>query len=140
MQAVRSYKIRGAYNKMATLPKKDLANGVVCASAGNHTPVAYFRLPANAGVRQSIYAQRDAPAKVKKLSSSERRVEVVLFGDTFDDAYHEAKKDADENKKYSSTPSTTSASSKGRARSPGNPGGLRPLAGLRLRRRRRRRY
>ncbi|MCB0595514.1 MAG: pyridoxal-phosphate dependent enzyme, partial [Phaeodactylibacter sp.] len=35
MQVVRSYKIRGAYNKMATMTRKDLANGVVCASAGN---------------------------------------------------------------------------------------------------------
>ena len=36
LQVVRSYKIRGAYNKMCQIPKEELANGVVCASAGNH--------------------------------------------------------------------------------------------------------
>ncbi|MCB0572444.1 MAG: pyridoxal-phosphate dependent enzyme, partial [Phaeodactylibacter sp.] len=36
MQVVRSYKIRGAYNKMATVPAEALKQGVVCASAGNH--------------------------------------------------------------------------------------------------------
>ncbi|NRA49772.1 MAG: pyridoxal-phosphate dependent enzyme, partial [Phaeodactylibacter sp.] len=36
MQVVRSYKIRGAYNKMATVPPEQLEQGVVCASAGNH--------------------------------------------------------------------------------------------------------
>ena len=36
LQVVRSYKIRGAYNKMATLPREILEKGVVCASAGNH--------------------------------------------------------------------------------------------------------
>ena len=36
LQIVRSYKIRGAYNKIKSLKKEELANGVVCASAGNH--------------------------------------------------------------------------------------------------------
>ena len=36
MQVVRSYKLRGAYNKMSTLPSEQLKRGVVCASAGNH--------------------------------------------------------------------------------------------------------
>ena len=36
LQVVRSYKIRGAYNKMSSLPKEILDQGVVCASAGNH--------------------------------------------------------------------------------------------------------
>jgi len=36
LQVVRSYKLRGAYNKMAQLTKKELSKGVVCASAGNH--------------------------------------------------------------------------------------------------------
>ena len=36
MQIVRSYKIRGAYNKIASLSPEELARGVVCASAGNH--------------------------------------------------------------------------------------------------------
>ena len=36
LQVVRSYKIRGAYNKMSSMKKEDLARGIVCASAGNH--------------------------------------------------------------------------------------------------------
>jgi len=36
LQPVRSYKIRGAYNMMSSLPPEQLAKGVVCASAGNH--------------------------------------------------------------------------------------------------------
>ena len=36
LQVVRSYKIRGAYNKMSSLTSTETANGVVCASAGNH--------------------------------------------------------------------------------------------------------
>src|SRR5215468_1735080 len=36
LQVVRSYKIRGAYNMMSTLPEEQLKHGVVCASAGNH--------------------------------------------------------------------------------------------------------
>ena len=36
LQVVRSYKIRGAYNMMCSLPEEKLQNGVVCASAGNH--------------------------------------------------------------------------------------------------------
>ena len=36
LQVVRSYKIRGAYNMMESLPDEELKNGVVCASAGNH--------------------------------------------------------------------------------------------------------
>ena len=36
LQVVRSYKLRGAYNMMSSLPQEQLAKGVVCASAGNH--------------------------------------------------------------------------------------------------------
>src|SRR5437868_10899130 len=36
LQVVRSYKLRGAYNMMSSLPKRQLGKGVVCASAGNH--------------------------------------------------------------------------------------------------------
>ena len=42
LQQVRSYKIRGAYNKISSLSEKELSRGVVCASAGNHAQgVAY---------------------------------------------------------------------------------------------------
>jgi threonine dehydratase len=42
LQQVRSYKIRGAYNKMATMTPESLAKGVVCASAGNHAQGVAF--------------------------------------------------------------------------------------------------
>src|SRR5690606_4824673 len=41
-QIVRSYKARGAYNKMASLSRKELSRGVVCASAGNHAQGVAF--------------------------------------------------------------------------------------------------
>ncbi len=39
LQVVRSYKIRGAYNKMSSLNDNEKHNGIVCASAGNHAQV-----------------------------------------------------------------------------------------------------
>lgn len=100
MQVVRSYKIRGAYNKMATMPKKDLANGVVCASAGNHAIGVAFACQ-KMGVRGKVYMPSVTPSqKVNKVKLFGKEwVDVALFGDTFDDAYHEAKKDAAENQK-----------------------------------------
>lgn len=65
LQAVRSYKIRGAYNKMASLSQEALANGVVCASAGNHAQgVAYACR--KMGVKGTIFMPTTTPAK--KLS------------------------------------------------------------------------
>ena len=100
MQVVRSYKIRGAYNKMATMTRKDLANGVVCASAGNHAQGVAFACQ-KMEVHGKVYMPSVTPRqKVKKVKLFGKEwVDVVLFGDTFDDAYHEAKKDAEENKK-----------------------------------------
>lgn len=42
LQQVRSYKIRGAYNKISSLPKEQLEKGVICASAGNHAQGVAF--------------------------------------------------------------------------------------------------
>jgi threonine dehydratase len=100
LQVVRSYKIRGAYNKMASMPKEALANGVVCASAGNHAQgvaMACHLL----GVQGKIYMPGVTPKqKVKKVKLfGKEQVEIVLVGDTFDDAYAEAIKDAEENNK-----------------------------------------
>ena len=98
LQVVRSYKIRGAYNKMATTPKEILANGVVCASAGNHAQGVAFACK-KLGVHGKIYMPSVTPQqKVKKVQLfGKDKVEVILIGDTFDDAYAEAKKDAEEN-------------------------------------------
>ena len=97
LQIVRSYKIRGAYNFISQIPKEDLSNGIVCSSAGNHAQgVAYScRL---LGVKGVIFMPSTAPKqKVSRVRSLGREwVEIVLTGDTFDDAYAEARKYSDE--------------------------------------------
>ncbi len=98
-QVVRSYKIRGAYNKMASLPSADIKGGVVCASAGNHAQgvaLSCFKLQ----VKGTIYMPITTPAqKIKRVKTLGKDwVEVVLFGDTFDDANTEALKYSNDNK------------------------------------------
>ena len=97
-QVVRSYKIRGAYNKMASLPQDKLKQGIVCASAGNHAQgvaLSCFILKA----RGIIYMPTTTPQqKIKRVKTLGKEwVEVVLFGDTFDDANTEALKFTAEN-------------------------------------------
>ncbi len=99
LQVVRSYKIRGAYNKIASLSRKTMVNGVVCASAGNHAQgVAYAcqRL----GIRGYIYMPNPTPKqKVKQVKMfGKNAVEIILVGDTFDDACVEALKFSEQQK------------------------------------------
>ncbi len=87
LQAVRSYKIRGAYNKIRSLSPEDIARGVVCASAGNHAQgVAYSC--ARLGIRGTIYMPATTPKQKRKQVKFFGRdnIEVVLTGDTFDEA------------------------------------------------------
>ncbi len=100
LQLVRSYKIRGAFNKIKSLTPEQLKNGIVCASAGNHAQgVAYssFKL----GIHAKIYMPTTTPKqKIKQVKMFGRDcVEVVLFGDTYDQASAEALKDCEENGK-----------------------------------------
>ena len=92
LQVVRSYKIRGAYNKMSTMPKDELAQGVVCASAGNHAQgMAYAcRL---LGVHGTVYMPTTTPAqKINKVKFfGKENVDIVLVGDTYDEAAEESK-------------------------------------------------
>ena len=91
LQAVRSYKIRGAYNKIKSLSKEDLIKGVVCASAGNHAQgVAYSC--SLLGIKGVIFMPVTTPQqKVKQVRLfAKGHVEVILTGDTYDDAYHHA--------------------------------------------------
>tara|TARA_B110001450_G_scaffold105512_1_gene99903 strand:+ start:1788 stop:3047 length:1260 start_codon:yes stop_codon:yes gene_type:complete len=91
LQQVRSYKIRGAYNKISSLTEEELKNGVVCASAGNHAQgVAY-----SCNVKQVkgvIFMPTPTPnqkiEQVKMFGGD--FVEVILIGDTFDDASESA--------------------------------------------------
>lgn len=91
LQVVRSYKIRGAYNKMAALPKEALAKGVVCASAGNHAQGLAYACR-KMGVKGIIFMPTTTPAqKVKQVRMFGKEfVEVELIGDTYDDAYNAA--------------------------------------------------
>lgn len=100
LQIVRSYKIRGAYNKMRALPDAEKSHGIVCASAGNHAQgVAYScNLLQIHGV---IYMPKTTPKqKIKQVQLFGKSfVEIVLVGDTFDDAYASAVEFATENYK-----------------------------------------
>lgn len=100
LQEVRSYKIRGAFNKMSSMGADQLTKGVVCASAGNHAQGVAFACK-NLGVKGKIYMPAVTPLqKIKKVKSFGKEwIEVVLVGDTFDDAYAEAIKYCKENGK-----------------------------------------
>ncbi|MEO0040762.1 MAG: threonine ammonia-lyase [Bacteroidota bacterium] len=91
LQVVRSYKIRGAYNKMSMMSETERAKGVVCASAGNHAQGVAFacRLMNTQG---TIFMPSTTPQqKVTKVKFFGRdKVEVILIGDTYDDSYQEA--------------------------------------------------
>lgn len=98
LQQVRSYKIRGAYHKISRLSASQKAHGIVCASAGNHAQgVAYSCQLLQ--IQGTIYMPKTTPKqKIKQVQLFGKSfVEIVLTGDTFDDAYHAAKQFATEN-------------------------------------------
>ncbi len=85
MQPVFSFKLRGAYNKMAHLSAAQLKRGVIAASAGNHAQgvaLAAQRL----GCRATIVMPATTP-QIKIAAVAARGARVVLFGDSYDDAY-----------------------------------------------------
>jgi len=91
MQSVFSFKLRGAYNKMANLTPEQLKRGVICASAGNHAQgvaLSACRL----GCRALIVMPTTTPQL--KIDAVKARggasVEVVLHGDSYTDAYNHA--------------------------------------------------
>jgi threonine dehydratase len=85
MQSVFSFKLRGAYNKMAQLPPDMLAQGVIAASAGNHAQGV--ALAARQLRTQAIIVMPVTTPQVKVDAVKARGGEVVLHGDTYDDAY-----------------------------------------------------
>jgi len=97
LQEVRSYKIRGSYNKMSSLTDAERERGVVCASAGNHAQGLAFACKAMR-VKGTIYMPVVTPAqKVRKVRMyGGKYVEVVLTGDTYDDAYAESMRAAEQ--------------------------------------------
>ncbi|HEY9700200.1 MAG TPA: threonine ammonia-lyase, biosynthetic [Trichocoleus sp.] len=89
MQSVFSFKLRGAYNKMAKLPPDLLAQGVIAASAGNHAQGVALGAR-QLGTRAIIVMPITTP-QVKIDAVKARGSEVVLHGDTYDDAYAHAR-------------------------------------------------
>jgi len=85
MQSVFSFKLRGAYNKMANLPPDLLAQGVIAASAGNHAQGV--ALGAKQLGTKAIIVMPVTTPQVKVDAVRSRGGEVVLHGDTYDDAY-----------------------------------------------------
>lgn len=95
LQVVRSYKIRGAYNKISSLNEAERRHGIVCASAGNHAQgVAYSCQLLK--IHGKIYMPKTTPKqKIKQVQLFGKSfVEIVLVGDTFDDAYQHAVEEA----------------------------------------------
>ena len=91
LQQVRSYKIRGAYNKISSLSKQEFQNGVVCASAGNHAQGVALSCKL-LKIKGSIYMPAPTPnQKVEQVKMfGEDYIDVKLIGDTYDDAYYAA--------------------------------------------------
>ncbi|MEK5234715.1 threonine ammonia-lyase IlvA [Paenibacillus sp. FSL L8-0470] len=91
LQIVRSFKIRGAYNMIRSLSAEDRSKGIVCASAGNHAQGVAYSCKA-LGIKGKIYMPTTTPnQKIKQVRKfGGEYVEVILKGDTFDDAYDEA--------------------------------------------------
>ena len=98
LQVVRSYKLRGAYNMMSSLPQEQLQRGVVCASAGNHAQgFAYSckKLNVKGVVFMPIITPNQKVSQTKMFGDG--FIEVRLTGDTFDDCAVAAKQYTEEN-------------------------------------------
>jgi threonine dehydratase len=88
LQRTGSFKLRGAYNKIASLTDDELKKGVICASAGNHAQgVAYAAR--ERGVKATIVMPSITPL-IKVDGARSLGAEVVLFGDNYDDSYNKA--------------------------------------------------
>ncbi|CAI9097870.1 OLC1v1034383C2 [Oldenlandia corymbosa var. corymbosa] len=89
LQPVFSFKLRGAYNMMAKLPKEQLERGVICSSAGNHAQgvaLAAKKLGCNAVIAMPVTTPEIKWMSVERLGGN-----VVLVGDSYDEAQAYAK-------------------------------------------------
>ncbi|RYZ61886.1 MAG: threonine ammonia-lyase [Chitinophagaceae bacterium] len=92
LQVVRSYKLRGAYNLMSSLPTEQVAKGVVCASAGNHAQGFAFsckKLQVKGTVFMPVITPQQKVQQTKLFG--EDFIDIRLVGDTFDDCAVAAK-------------------------------------------------
>ena len=89
LQKTGSFKIRGAYNKIANLSDTEKKRGVIASSAGNHAQgVAYAAT--EAGIKAVIVMPQSTPL-IKVESTKQYGAEVVLYGDVYDDAFKKSK-------------------------------------------------
>jgi len=88
LQSVFSFKIRGAYNKMSLLDDDAKAKGVIAASAGNHAQGVALSAK-KLGIKALIVMPKTTP-EIKIKSVKARGAKIVLFGDSYDDAYAHA--------------------------------------------------
>ena len=94
LQLTGAFKLRGAFNKIASLPEEQRQKGVIAASAGNHAQgvaysASYFKIPAK-------IVMPEATPLTKVAGVKEYGGEVVLAGDNYDEAYQYAVKLAEE--------------------------------------------
>jgi threonine dehydratase len=96
LQVVRSYKIRGAYNKMSGLPRTQHGPEVVCSSAGNHAQGFAYACQL-LSLKGYVFMPANTPAqKVNKVRLFGKEwVEVVLVGNTYDDTFKAAREFSD---------------------------------------------
>lgn len=91
LQVVRSYKIRGAYNKISSLTLDEKQQGIVCASAGNHAQGVALSCKL-LKIKGTIFMPLPTPnQKINQVKMfGEDYVDLVIEGDTFDDAFNAA--------------------------------------------------
>ena len=99
LQAVRSYKIRGAFNKISSLSIDELERGIVCASAGNHAQGVAFSCR-NKKINGVIFMPKPTPQqKIDQVNMfGGEFIEIKLIGDTFDDSQNAARTYCQNNK------------------------------------------
>lgn len=88
LQNTGSFKIRGAYNKIANLTEEECKNGIVASSAGNHAQGVAFSAQAK-GIRSTIVMPNVTPL-LKVDATKAYGSQVVLYGDVYDEAYNKA--------------------------------------------------
>lgn len=91
LQVVRSYKIRGAYNKISSLTEAQKTKGIVCASAGNHAQgvaISCRKLHIEGTIFMPYPTPKQKIEQVKMFGG--KAIKIVLEGDTYDDSYQAA--------------------------------------------------
>lgn len=89
LQPVFSFKLRGAYNKLASLSDEELASGIICSSAGNHAQGV--ALAAQKRGVHAVIVMPETTATIKVDAVRALGGDVILHGDNYDDAYAHAR-------------------------------------------------